>query len=67
LNFANSEALATSQSYYVELGARKAAYFSWVFVKDNILVQINGQLEETRARQYEQALATLGVSGQATH
>jgi hypothetical protein len=30
--------------------------FSWVFVKDNIVVQINGDLPEEQAKKYEAAL-----------
>jgi hypothetical protein len=38
----------------------RAAFFSRVFVKDNILVQINGDLPETKANQYQAALNKLG-------
>ena len=44
---------------YKELGQASAAFFSWLFIRDNVLVQINGDLPEDRARQYEEALATL--------
>jgi len=42
--------------YYNELGRSSAAFFSWVFVKGNILVQINGDLPEETARKYEAAI-----------
>jgi len=48
--------LESLQAYYTELGEISALFFSWVFTKDNILVQINGDLAEEIARQYEQAL-----------
>lgn len=42
--------------YYIELGASSALFFSWVYVKDNIVVQINGELPEATAKQYEAAI-----------
>jgi len=50
------ERLAT---YYESLGEQSAAFFSWVFVKDNLVLQLNGSLEEDVARQYEAALNDL--------
>lgn len=58
-SFANSEDLALMESYYKELGRQSAAFFSWVFVKDNILIQINGDLPEETARKYEAALNSI--------
>ena len=43
-------------NYYTELGKSSALFFSWVFVKENIAVQINGDLPEEKARQYEAAI-----------
>jgi hypothetical protein len=51
---AERDALA---EYYARLGKASAAFFSWVFVRDNVLVQLNGDLDETIARRYEAALA----------
>lgn len=45
--------------FYESLGESSAAFFSWVFTKDNIVVQINGSLDEEVARQYEEALNNL--------
>lgn len=45
-------------SYYTELGKVSAAFYSWVYVKDNIVVQINGDLPEETASQYETALSS---------
>lgn len=47
------DALST---FYTEMGKSSALFFSWVFVKDRIVVQINGDLQEDQARQYEAAL-----------
>ena len=56
LSFANADDLAKARDYYVEAGKASAMLFSWVFVKDNIVVQINGTLPEEQAKKYEAAL-----------
>jgi hypothetical protein len=33
--------------------------FSWVYVKDNILVQLDGRLDEEKAKQYEAAMGNI--------
>ena len=55
--FDNLADYETQKNYYVRL-----ALFSWVFVNsDNLLVvQINGDLDETTALKYQDALASLG-------
>ena len=59
-SFSTPEDLALMQSYYVSLSKKvSAALFSWVFVKDNILVQINGDLPEAQANKYQAALNSL--------
>lgn len=40
-------------NYYEEIGK---LFSFWVFSKDNIIVQINGELPEAQAREYEQAI-----------
>jgi len=60
LSFASPQNLEVTKVYYVELGQASAMFFSWVFVKDNILVQINGDLPEEKAKQYEVALNAIG-------
>ncbi len=45
--------------YYNQLGRSTALFFSWVFVRDQVLLQINGSLTEDVARKYEQALSFL--------
>lgn len=44
------------KSYYEELSKQSAAFFSWVFVKDNLLVQLNGELPKDKAEAYNAAL-----------
>lgn len=44
------------KNYYDEMGKSSALFFSWAFVRDNVVVQINGNLPEETARKYESAL-----------
>lgn len=44
------------RAYYEDLGEGTAAFFSWVFEEDDVLVQLNGELDEETARQYEAAI-----------
>lgn len=52
-NAADRDAIA---GYYERLAKKSAAFFSWVFVKGNVVVQINGDLEEEKARKYERVI-----------
>lgn len=52
----DAKELESLETYYTELGKSSALFFSWVYKKDNILVQINGNLPEDQAKQYEAAL-----------
>lgn len=52
----NTEDRDALVNYYTELGKASAIAFSWVFTKGDVVVQINGDLPETTARQYEAAL-----------
>lgn len=52
----NTEDRDAIAGYYERLGKKSAAFFSWVFVKGNTVVQINGDLDEDKARQYERAI-----------
>jgi len=45
--------------YYNELSKASAMFFSWVFVKDNILIQLNGTLPEETAQKYQSALESM--------
>ena len=55
----NKEERERLQKFYVEMGKASALVFSWVFVKDNIVVQINGDLPEAQAKAYDAALSKL--------
>jgi hypothetical protein len=59
MSFADAEKLQIVRDYYGQMGRFSAVLFSWVFVKDNILVQLNGELPEADARKYEGALSIL--------
>jgi hypothetical protein len=59
MSFADAEKLQIVCDYYGQMGRFSAVLFSWVFVKENILVQLNGELPEADARQYEAALSSL--------
>lgn len=59
LSFETQDDLNITKAYYEELGKSSALFYSWVFVKDNILVQINGDLPEDQATQYKNALESL--------
>lgn len=52
--FASAKDLQTVQQYY----ASQPGTPPWIFVKDNILVQIHSDLPENRANQYRNALNT---------
>jgi hypothetical protein len=52
----NTEERDAIAGYYERLGKKSAAFFSWVFIKGNTVVQINGDLEEEKARKYERAI-----------
>ena len=58
-SFDNPEKLAAMKEYYDMLGEASALFFSWTFAKDNILIQISGDLPQTQALQYQQALENM--------
>ena len=59
MSFADQERLQIVRDYYGQMGRFSAILFSWVFVKDNILLQLNGRLSEADARKYEAVLIDL--------
>lgn len=56
MSFDNSADLEKTKAYYVNLAKESAMLFSWTFTKENILVQVNGDLKEDVAKKYETAL-----------
>ncbi len=59
-NLKNQADADTLKGYYDKLGKSSAALFSWTFAKDNIVIQLNGDLSEAKAKAYQSALETLG-------
>ena len=57
--FDNDKDLESVKTYYEEIGKSSAIFFSWIFVNNNALVQINGDLPEEQARKYESVLMSL--------
>jgi len=60
-SFSSQNDLDLMKTYYEDLGKSSALFFSWVFAKDNLLIQINGDLPEDKAREYENVLLNLGL------
>jgi hypothetical protein len=54
--FDSEEDLAPVRDYYEGLGRASGLFYSHVFVEGNTLLQINGELPESRANEYEAAL-----------
>ena len=55
-SFASEDDLERMVQYYANASTDN---FSWVYVRDNILVHIDGQLPEEKAKQYEAALGSV--------
>jgi hypothetical protein len=55
----NSNERARLRDYYVNLGKQSAAFYSWVFEKGNVVVQINGNLSKEKANKYKLVLEAL--------
>jgi hypothetical protein len=58
-SFDTQEYLDAKHSYYQSLGQSSGAFFSWLFTRANILVQINGTLPKAEADKYEAALEAM--------
>ena len=60
LSFNDPAALTATETYYAEVTAENNPDLSsWVFVKDNILLQLSGQLSEAQAFRYGAILIRL--------
>lgn len=59
LSFATQADLNAMKAFYEEQAKQSAAFFSWVFVKDNLLLQLNGELPKDKAEAYNTALQTV--------
>lgn len=56
LVFENANDLQLTHQYYLGLNRSLPRFRSWLFVKDNILLQINHEVDEKTARKYADAL-----------
>lgn len=61
LAFHDPADLERMRAYYVGLGKSLPQYKSWVFVQGNILLQINGDVPEAKAKEYAAVLDALGA------
>lgn len=59
LCFKNSRDLRRMQDYYTALGNALTQYRSWIFVRDNVLLQINRSVPEAVAARYAEELNRL--------
>lgn len=59
LIFDEQEDLDITRHYYVELGEAGTMFFSHVFSRDNVLIQINGDMPDEQAATYEAALLAM--------
>ena len=59
LVFASKADLEKTKAFYDAQAKESAAFFSWVFVKDNLLLQLNGELPKEKAEAYNAALQSL--------
>lgn len=52
----NATDAKTLSDYYTNLGEQSALFFSWVFTRDNVVIQVNGELPKEQALLYKDAL-----------
>ncbi|EQB35254.1 MULTISPECIES: hypothetical protein [Virgibacillus] len=58
--YENDADLDEMKEYYDTLGEETAMLFSWTIKHENVLVQINGDLEESKYNEYKSALENIG-------
>lgn len=61
MTFDSDDDLQRTRHYYDELGESSAALFSYTFVNGNVLVQINGDLPEAKAQEYDDVLQAVDL------
>ncbi|GEL76304.1 hypothetical protein [Tenuibacillus multivorans] len=59
MSFDNEDDLDEVKKVYDDVGKESAMLFTWTIKHKNILVQINGDLEESKYNEYVKALETL--------
>jgi len=58
-SFSDSDSLFKVKFYYNKMSEGSELFFCWVFEKDNILVQLDGDLPEEKANLYGEALKSM--------
>ena len=59
LVFTNKSDLEKTKAFYDAQAKESAVFFSWVFVKDNLLLQLNGEMPKEQAEAYNAALQSV--------
>lgn len=59
MSFDKNNDLKETKSYYDDLGKESAMFFSWTIEHENILVQLNGDMEEEDYEKYKAALESI--------
>ncbi|RIL71024.1 hypothetical protein BUY49_08015 [Staphylococcus devriesei] len=54
--FKNKKDLEETKKYYDELGKSSAAFYSHVYAKDNMLIQMNGDIDDNVFNKYKTAM-----------
>lgn len=60
LTFDSEDDLVQMMNYYSIVGQALPAAKSWVFSRDNVLIQINADLPAEQAKRFEEALGSMG-------
>ena len=55
----NADDAAKTKAAYDAMGKESGLLFSWAFTKGNVVVQINGDMDEAQAKQYETIINAL--------
>ncbi|MCI2948090.1 hypothetical protein FH144_06585 [Staphylococcus caledonicus] len=54
--FKNKKDLEETKKYYDELGKSSAIFYSYVYAKDNMLIQMNGDIDDNVFNKYKTAM-----------
>lgn len=55
----NADDAAKTKAAYDAMGEQSGLLFSWAFTKGNVVVQMNGDMDEAQAKQYETVINAL--------
>jgi len=58
-SFSDSDSLFKVKFYYTKMSEGSTLFFCWVFEKDNILLQLDGDLPEEKANLYGEVLKSI--------